>query len=72
MNADANERSSRGLSLMLVGTIIGLVPILVYFTASTVSPGIDLPGNDYVFYTFAAIPIFFMLALNKLNANTTA
>lgn len=71
-NADANERSSRGLTLMLVGTIIGLVPILVYFTASTVSPGLELPGNDYVFYTFIAIPIFFMLALNKLNANTTA
>lgn len=72
INSDANERSSRGLTLMLVGTIIGIVPILVYFTASTVSPGLELPGNDYVFYTFAAIPVFFMLALNKLNANTTA
>ena len=71
-NADVNERSSRGLTLMLIGTIIGLVPILLYFTASTISPGLELPGNDYVFYTFAAIPIFFMLALNKLNANTTA
>lgn len=72
MNADANERSSNGLTLMLIGTIIGIVPILVYFTASTVSPGLELPGNDYVFYTFAAIPIFFLLALNKLNANSAA
>ena len=72
MNADANERNSNGLTLMLIGTIIGIVPILVYFTASTVSPGLELPGNDYVFYTFAAIPIFFLLALNKLNANSAA
>jgi hypothetical protein len=72
MNANANERSFRGLTLMLIGTIIGLVPILIYFSAGMISPGLELPGNDYVFYTFAAIPIFFMLALNKLNANTTA
>jgi hypothetical protein len=70
LNADANERSSRGLTLMLAGTIIGLVPILIYFTATTISPGLELPGNDYVFYTFAAIPVFFLLALNKLNAST--
>lgn len=70
MNADANQRSSKGLTLMLFGTIIGIVPILVYFTAGTISPGIELPGNDYVFYTFAAIPICFMLALNKLNTAT--
>lgn len=70
-NADVNERSSRGLTLMLIGTIFGLVPVLVYFTISNISPGIELPGNDYVFYTFAAIPIFFMLALNKLNAHST-
>jgi len=72
MNADSKAKSSNGYSLMLIGTIIGLVPILVYFTAGTISPGIDLPGNDYVFYTFAAIPIFFTLALNKLNANSAS
>jgi hypothetical protein len=71
-NANSTERNSNGQSLMLMGTIIGLVPILVYFTAGTISPGIELPGDDYVFYTFAAIPIFFSLALNKLNTTNAS
>jgi PDZ domain len=68
MNASATDRSEKGLNMMLIGTVIGLLPILIYFTINTISPGSDLPGNDYVFYTFAAIPIFFTLALNKLNS----
>lgn len=70
MNASADERNSKGLTMMLIGAVIGLVPILIYFTVSTLSPGTELPGNDYVFYTFAAIPIFFMLALNKVHTAT--
>jgi hypothetical protein len=52
---------------MLLGTIIGIVPVLVYFTVGTLSPGTELPGNDYAFYTFAAIPICFTIALNQLS-----
>lgn len=66
MKANSEERKSRGLNMMLVGSLIGLLPILIYFIANTLSPGINLPGNDYVGLTFAGIPIFFMLALNQL------
>jgi membrane-associated protease RseP (regulator of RpoE activity) len=68
MKASSTDRNEKGLNMMLIGTVIGLLPILIYFTINTLSPGADLPGNDYVFYTFAAIPIFFTLALNKLNS----
>jgi hypothetical protein len=67
LNASASDRGDSGLNMMLIGTIIGIVPMLVYFTIGTISPGIELPGQDYVFFTFAAIPICFMIALNKIS-----
>lgn len=63
LHAGSEERREKGLNLMLVGAVLGLLPILVYFTINTVSPAIQLPGNDYVFLTFIAIPIFFSMAL---------
>ena len=32
MKASAEDRNSKGLSMMLIGAVIGLVPILIYFT----------------------------------------
>ena len=66
MKASAADRQSKGLNMMLIGAVVGLLPILIYFTINTISPGMDLPGNDYIFITFIAIPIFFSLALNQV------
>jgi hypothetical protein len=68
MRSSTEERTSNGLNLMMIGTVVGLLPILIYFTAGVISPGIDLPGNDYIFITFAAIPIFFSMALSRVSA----
>ncbi len=65
--SSSEQRNAQGLNLMLWGVIIGIVPILIYFTIGTLSPGTELPGNDYVFYTLAAMPICFTMALNKLS-----
>jgi len=62
-NANAEERKSSGLNLMLLGTVLGLLPFLIYFTITSFSPATILPGNDYMFLTFAFIPIFFSMAL---------
>ena len=70
--ASSDDRSSKGLNLMLLGVIIGIVPILIYFTIGTLAPGTELPGNDYVFYTFAIMPICFTMALNKLSQQKEA
>ena len=66
--ASAEDKANKGMNLMLVGAVVGLLPILIYYTAGVISPGIDLPGNDYVFVTFLAILIFFAMALNKVSA----
>lgn len=65
--SSAADRQANGLNMMLAGAVIGLLPILIYFTINTISPGADLPGNDYIFITFIAIPIFFSFALNRLH-----
>ena len=67
--ATSEVRSETGLNLMLAGALIGLLPIIIYFTAGVISPGINLPGNDYIFITFLAIPICFAMALHKQTAN---
>ena len=65
--ADNATRDSSGLNYLLWGGIIGLVPVLIYFIITTISQKTILPGNEYIFVTFVAIPIFFSLALIKLN-----
>ncbi len=72
VQASSEERKASGLNLMLIGAIIGLLPILIYFTVSTISPATILPGNDYIFLTFIAIPVFFSLALLQEREKTLA
>jgi len=63
--ANAETRSSTGLNHMLLGAILGIVPFLIVFTINRISPTTILPGDDYIFLTFAFIPIFFSVALLK-------
>ncbi|MBK9256204.1 MAG: PDZ domain-containing protein [Saprospiraceae bacterium] len=66
-NADPEVRISTGLNYMLWGTVIGLVPVLIYFIVNTIAPKFVIPGSEFIFLTFAAIPVFFTLALFKLK-----
>lgn len=59
------QRQLRGLNFLLLGTVIGLVPILIAILVQTISPKTLLPGSDYFYITFVAIPIFFTIALIK-------
>ena len=65
--ANAETRSSTGLNHMMLGAILGIVPFLIFFTLNRISPTTILPGDDYMFLTFAFIPIFFSMALLKKN-----
>jgi hypothetical protein len=70
--SNAEFRKANGLNLMLIGALIGLVPILINFTVGTIAPDVYLPGNDYVFITFIAIPIFFSMAMNEISNNSAS
>jgi hypothetical protein len=63
MKANAEQRKSLGLNMMFLGVLIGILPFLIYYTINTFSPATILPGNDYMFLTFAAMPIFFSMGL---------
>lgn len=63
--ANAETRNSLGLNHMLLGAVLGLLPFLIVFTINRLSPTTVIPGNDYLFLTFAFIPIFFSMALFK-------
>ena len=65
--ANAETRIATGLNHMLLGAILGIVPFLIIYTINQLSPTTNLPGNDYMFLTFAFIPIFFSAALLKKN-----
>jgi mannose/fructose/N-acetylgalactosamine-specific phosphotransferase system component IIC len=66
-NANAENRKSLGLNHMLLGAVLGLLPFLIFFTVNQLSPTTILPGDDYMFLTFAFIPIFFSMALLQKN-----
>jgi len=63
--ADGETRKSLALNHMLLGAVLGLLPFLIVYTINRISPTTIVPGNDYLFLTFAFIPIFFSVALLK-------
>ncbi len=67
VNANSQERKASGLNLVLWGTILGLLPFLINFIVTRISPTTILPGSDFIFLTFALIPIFFSLALLQME-----
>lgn len=68
LRSDKNIRKQYGLDLMLLGVCFSLLPLFILFTINTISPGAEIPGDDYVFLGFALIPITFSLALNRYES----
>ena len=63
--ATPTEKTAHGLSLMLIGTILGLGPLLLGGLVNLVSPQTVLPGQQYFALTLALVPITFALAALK-------
>lgn len=70
--ASTDIRKSKGLGMMLLGVVLGLLPVAVLILIQAVSPSTIIPGNDYAVLFFALIPISFALALRKGSAGAMA
>jgi len=63
--ATASDREANGLNLMLIGALIGFLPPIVAIVSSVVAPQVVLPGQNFYFLTFIAIPITWSMAVLK-------
>jgi hypothetical protein len=62
VKASAKERSDYGLNLMLIGVLVGLLPITIAVLITLLVPTVVLPGADFYLLTFLLIPITLALA----------
>ncbi len=69
--ATSEERKSSGLNLMLIGTILGLVPILILIIIDTINPKLVIPGNDYIWITLIFYPGFLFAGTNRITKRIT-
>jgi membrane-associated protease RseP (regulator of RpoE activity) len=67
-HANSEERASRGLNTMLLGTVIGLLPLAVNLVLDIFSPKTVLPGEDYYFLALVLIPITWSMAARRANS----
>jgi hypothetical protein len=63
--ASPADRSSQGLSLMLVGVLVGMVPVTLASLVGIFAPQAVLPGSQFYFVTMVLIPITLYLAVSR-------
>lgn len=65
VTAGPGERAAEGLSFMLAGAVMGLLPLFVMIVAGNFVRTDQIPGSDLVFLPMILIPISFAAALLK-------
>ena len=68
LGASAEEKDSKGLNLMLIGTLVGLVPIGLATLINIFAPQVVLPGQQFYFLAMIAIPITWSMAVLRGSA----
>lgn len=63
--ASSNEKQLYGLNFMLLGTVIGLAPVVIAQIVRVIAPKVELPGNEFYVLTMVLIPISLSLATVK-------
>ena len=70
--ASPAERDAYGLTAVLVGVVVGLLPLTISSVIGIFSPQTVLPGIDFYFVTLALIPITLWAALTKSGGGPVA
>jgi hypothetical protein len=66
--ATGSERESSGLQLMMIGAVVGMLLPIINIVISVVAPQVVLPGQNFYFLTFIAIPITWSMAVLKKSS----
>ncbi len=72
VKATPDERSRYGLNLMLIGVLVGLLPVTISALVTTFAPSVILPGSDFFFLTMILIPITMALAVMRAEVPPAA
>lgn len=56
MKANPQERAANGLNFMLLGTVIGLAPLVISALVGVIAPKFVLPGVEFYVLTMVLIP----------------
>lgn len=63
--ASPSDRDSKGLNLMLLGALVGMLPPVVTIVTGIIAPQLVLPGQPFYFLSFVLIPITWSIAVLK-------
>ncbi len=63
--ATPEERTAAGLNFMLVGIVLGLLPLIISSIVNVIAPSVVLPAVDFYFLTLVLIPIALAMAAMK-------
>ena len=73
VKATPQERAANGLNFMLLGTVIGLAPLVISALIGVIAAKIVLPGVEFYILTMVLIPFALAQAtLKKEKALTPA
>ena len=65
LKASAEDRKKKGLGLMLMGVVLGFLPIVIGIAVNVIDATVVLPGDDFYILFFTLIPLSFFLALRR-------
>ncbi len=63
--ASDEEKDAKGLKLMMIGTVVGLLPIGLTSVINIFAPQVFLPGQQFYFLALILIPITWSMAVAK-------